>query len=88
MFALFHAAKIVVFSKIQIKFKNVFSKIQILIKYVFYKIHFLGDETKNPAVSSGILCKQFRRLMMNYFFLLLSLVSSISLSFLSPFISA
>ncbi len=57
-------------------------------KMYFIKYMSWGDEIKNPAVSSGILCKQFRRLMMNYFFLLLSLVSSISLSFLSPFISA
>ena len=57
-------------------------------KMYFIKYTSWGDEIKNPAVSSGILCKQFRRLMMNYFFLLLSLVSSISLSFLSPFISA
>ena len=55
IFVLFHAAKIRVFSKIQIKIKNVFSKIQKLLKYVFCKIHFWDSETKNPAVTSGIL---------------------------------
>jgi len=35
---LFSAAKIRVFSKIQIKIKNVFFKIHNLFKYVFYKI--------------------------------------------------
>ena len=62
MFILFHAAKIYVFYKIQNKIKNVFSKIQNLLKSVFCKIHFVGWQ-KNPAVSSEILCKQFRRLI-------------------------
>ena len=60
---MFNAAKIHVFYEIQNKIKNVFYKIQIIIKYVFCKIHFWGDDKKNPAVTSGIFCKQFRRLI-------------------------
>ena len=42
-------------------------------------------QQKNPAVSSGILCKQFRRLIMMFYHLFLG-VSSMSWSFLLPFI--
>ena len=47
-----------------------------------------GEKQKNPAVTSGILCKQFRRLiMMFYHFFFVVSSSAICLSFLLPPIS-
>ena len=45
------------------------------------KIIICKKTQKNPAVSSGIFCKQFRRLMMDHHFFFVS-SSSICLSFL------
>ena len=55
---------------------------------MFYEAKIINrfKKQKNPAVSGGIFCKQFRRLMMNHHFFFVS-SASICLSFLLPFIS-
>ena len=68
-----------------VRFTICLAKRNMMQRYVFF-VCFGENNKKNPAVTSGIFCKQFRRLMNYFFFLVSAFFASISWSFLLPFI--